>query len=119
MVEQLTHNQLVVGSIPTGPIVTSREDTMIRKLDNIPVRIPGGGMWPPMDVFVNYRLVESTNVERVGWDDAGNMYVVYKGGGLYAYLGVSRQRAVAAAYARSVGRYINSRIKPTFDVVKL
>ena len=92
---------------------------MVKKLDGIPVRIPGGGMFPPMEVFVNFRIVASTNVDRVGWDDARNMYVTYKNGSTYAYMGVSRQRAVAAAYSPSVGRYLNSKVKGSFAAVKL
>jgi len=89
---------------------------MVKKLDGIAVRIPGK---PPADVFVNFRLVDSSNVDRVGWDKARNMYVRFKSGATYVYMGVSRQRAVATAYAKSVGTYLNQRIKPDFDVVKL
>lgn len=88
------------------------------KLDNTSVRIPGDG--PPTIALVNFRLVDSSNVDRVGWDDAGNLYVRFKKSmKTYCYLGVSRQRAVAAAHARSVGKYINERIKPYFEVVEL
>jgi len=47
------------------------------------------------------------------------MIVTYKSGAVYGYLGVSRQRAVAAAYSRSTGKYINRRIKGRFKPVKL
>ena len=63
--------------------------------------------------------VESSNVAKVGWDDAANMFVTYRNGGVYMYRGVSRQRAVAAAHAASAGRYISQRIIPEFDAVKL
>ena len=67
---------------------------------------------------INWRLVESSNVDAVGWDKSGNMYVTFLNGTMYRYIGVSRQRAVAAAYADSVGSYINKKIKPFFKVVK-
>jgi hypothetical protein len=90
----------------------------VRKLDNmlLVIRDETGLRF---DTSVNWRYVESSNVERVGWDNAGNMYVEYQGGSIYVYLGVSRQRAVAAAYAQSVGRYIHRRIKGKFRPLKL
>lgn len=91
----------------------------MKKLDNIPVRIPGGAGFPPQDVFVNFREVESSNVRMVGWDDAGNLYVRFKSGATYVYLGVSRQRAVALAYAKSVGQYLNRVIKSAYDVIQI
>lgn len=73
------------------------------------------------DIFINKRLVESSNVEWVAWPVTGEptMIVQYRGGDVYAYLGVSRQRIVAAAYAESTGKYINEKIKPHFRMVKL
>lgn len=91
---------------------------MIKKLDGQTVRIPTPVGGEPLEAVVNFRVVESTNVDRVGWDEAGNMYVGFKNGTMYVYLGVSRQRAVAAAYARSVGSYIN-RIKGNFESLRL
>jgi hypothetical protein len=70
---------------------------------------------------VRLRDVTSSNVEWVAWPKSGEpaMIVEFKGGARYAYLGVSRQQVVAAAEAESVGKYINERIKPNFEVVKL
>lgn len=69
---------------------------------------------------VRWRFVKSSNVNHIGWDDENNMYVVYKDGDhLYKYKGVSRQRAVAAVHAQSVGQYINKKIKPNFPVTRL
>ena len=72
-------------------------------------------------VRVNARICDSSNVESIAWPTSGEplMLVRYKSGGTYGYLGVSRQRAVAAAYAVSTGRYINSRIKRHFKAVKI
>src|SRR5215831_8547633 len=99
-----------------GSQVKCQRKTMVTKHNNIPVRLPGK---PPQDVFVNFRVVDSSNVMRVGWDDFGNMYVTYLTGNTYVYFGVSRQRAVAAAYAPSVGAFINRRIKGRFPATKL
>jgi hypothetical protein len=91
----------------------------VTKLNNIPVRILRPR--PPKDMFFNFRLVESSNIDRIGWPVTGEplMLVRFKSGMEYAYLGVSRQRAVAAAYATSVGRYINHRIKGRFECRKI
>lgn len=73
-------------------------------------------------ILVNSRIVDSSNVEAIAWPTTGEplMIVKYKGSDmLYGYIGVSRQRAVAAAYAKSTGVYINSRIKGHFEIVKL
>ena len=87
---------------------------MVRKLDHQPIDIGN-----QLDVDVNFRLVDSSNVDRIGWDKFGNMYVLYKSGYLYLYFNVSRQRAVAAAYASSVGRYIHKKIKGKYECHKL
>jgi KTSC domain len=75
----------------------------------------------PRQVFVNVRIVDSSNVESIAWPVTGEplMIVRYKHGGVYGYLGVSRQRCVAAAYSPSVGQYIASKIKGKFKPVKL
>lgn len=83
--------------------------------------IPGGGEMPGAAVECQIRHVKSGNVEWIGWPLSGEpcLIVQFRGGGRYAYLGVSRQQAVAAANASSTGIYINSRIKPFFEVAKL
>ena len=72
-------------------------------------------------VKINARNVNSSNVEWIGWPQTGEplLLVQFTGGARYAYLGVSRQKAVAVAYGRSVGESINKRIKPHHEVVKL
>jgi hypothetical protein len=65
--------------------------------------------------------LDSSNVEWLGWPVTGEplMVVEFKGHARYAYIGVTRQKAVAMAYAPSVGRYLNERIKPHYEVVRL
>lgn len=58
-----------------------------------------------------YLVRDSSNVKYVGWDRCGNMLVWFKTG-VYRYDGISRQRAVAAARAKSVGKYVHHQIKP-------
>lgn len=91
----------------------------VKKLDNVPVMDRSGGL--PSVVFVNFRLVASTNVDRVGWPVSGEplMIVEFKSGERYGYLGVPRQKVVACANAESVGRYLNTKIKPFYKAVKL
>lgn len=69
-----------------------------------------------------WREVKSSNIRRIGWIDEG-MVVEYHNGGVYLYLGVSIQRAVATSlrgkYGQSVGKYINGIIKQDYRYVKL
>lgn len=79
------------------------------------------------EVDLEVRLVQSSNVEWVGWPKTGEpmMVVSFKHGGRYAYLGASRQQAVALATAitgtnaKSIGTYLNQVIKPRYEAVKL
>lgn len=73
---------------------------------------------------IRWRRVDSSNVEAVGWDRARGMYVRFRSGVVYRYANVSRQRAVACAhyrdvYGRSVGHYLNARVKPRFDCTRI
>ena len=77
---------------------------------------------PPAYERLNIRVIDSSNVEWVGWPSSGTplMIVKYiKNEKLYGYIGVTRQRAVAAAYADSTGSYINKRIKGSYRPVIL
>lgn len=87
----------------------------VRKKNSITVIGPDGNV----DLMV--RDIDSSNVDWIGWPVSGEplMVVEFKGGARYAYLGVSRQQAVAASWATSTGQYINKRIKPKHKVVKL
>lgn len=102
---------------PSASESEGSKNVQVTKLDNIVTPISDGTS--RIDVIINWRYVESSNVKRVGWDKHGNMYVEYLSGDCYAYMGVSRQRAVATAYSNSVGRYINRKIKKHFRPVKL
>jgi hypothetical protein len=68
---------------------------------------------------IQWREVDSSNVARIGWDSRNRLYVEFKHGGTYMYDGVSRQRAVAIARVKSVGRYISKSIVPNFEAVKI
>jgi hypothetical protein len=67
------------------------------------------------------RMIDSSNIEWIGWPAmaADLMFVQFKGGSRYVYSGVSRQKAVAAAYAVSSGEYLERKIKPHYEVLKL
>lgn len=87
--------------------------------------------------MITWRPVDSSNVVQVGWPKPGLdlydfqggdlvgvyeriMLVRFKNGQAYAYLGVSRQRAVfIATRCTSVGSYINNVIKPTFPSLRV
>jgi len=79
----------------------------------------------PAQEEIRWRDVDSSNVRKVGWDKDGNMYVLFRDTSLngtstlYMYRSVPRQRVVAAARAKSVGKYINEHIKPHHPAVKI
>lgn len=68
---------------------------------------------------ITWRDVESTNVAAIGWDRGRRLYVQYKSSAVYLYPGVSRQRAVACARAKSVGAYVAAHIKPHYEAIKV
>lgn len=79
-----------------------------------------------MTATIRWREVPSSNVRAVGWPSTGEplMLVRFKSGKVYGYSGCSRQRAVALAYRRklwdrSIGSYINNRIKGKFGVYRI
>ena len=69
------------------------------------------------------RIIESSNIVWIGWPERPThtplMFVEFKGGGRYVYLGVTRQRATACAYAESTGSYFAKKIKGKFECIKL
>jgi hypothetical protein len=72
---------------------------------------------PRTKVWHGYNINDSSNVLAVMWVKEG-MVVRFKSDTAYLYKGVSRQRAVACARAKSVGVYINKVIKPNFEAVR-
>ena len=73
----------------------------------------------PTDLSVRgYHVTDSSNVTFVGWVSTG-MLVRFKDDTWYLYCGVTRQRCVAASMARSVGQYINKKIKPRYAATRL
>jgi hypothetical protein len=92
---------------------------VLAKLDGVAVTLPAEGVWPEQQVNVNFRQVSSSNIDQVGWDRFRTMYVRFKSGALYLYPGVSRQRAVACAYAASVGQYLNKKVKKKFECIRI
>ena len=65
----------------------------------------------PLPDTIAWVDVESSNVARVGWDDGDMMYIEYIHGNVYRYHPMSRQKAVACAHAKSVGRFVNKEIR--------
>lgn len=65
--------------------------------------------------------IVSSNIEWIGWPKDGEplMVVQFKSGFRYGYLPVSRQQAVAAAYAPSTGKYLHEKIMGIKKVVQL
>ena len=61
---------------------------------------------------ISWRMVQSSAVEAVGWDDQRHAFVLYRHRGLYMYGAISRQKVVACATAPSVGRYLNEKVVP-------
>ena len=58
--------------------------------------------------------VDSSNVERVAYDDNSHtLCVKFRSGGLYTYSGVDRENYLHFIGAESVGRYLNNVIKAT------
>jgi len=68
------------------------------------------------------RMINSSNIRWIGWPEKGNqplMFVEFKDGSRYVYFGVTRQRAVHAAFAESSGEYLAKKIKGEYEYLKL
>lgn len=79
-------------------------------------------MTQPASQIVWRKTPDSSNVEAVGWTKSGygrSMFIRFKGGSVYCYLGVSRQRVVAASRATSVGKYVHKHIIPNFKALRV
>jgi len=73
------------------------------------------------EIAFNWHEIESSNVAWIGWPVTGEplMIVQYHSGAYYGYIGVPRQKAVAAANAVSTGSYINRNIRGKYRPVRL
>jgi len=67
---------------------------------------------------LRWKTVDSTNVEAVAYDKDG-LYIKFHHGSIYRYPGVSRQRAVACRCSGSVGQYVNRKIIPNYEAIKI
>lgn len=84
------------------------------------VKFPTAGRQRNPAEYIRWRQTPaSSNVLAVGWDDDMHLYAQFKGGSIYLYEGVSRQRAVACSLSRSVGRYFHEKIKPFYKAIKV
>jgi KTSC domain len=72
-------------------------------------------------VAMRVRWVQSSNIDWIGWPKSGEplMVVQFSSKDRYGYLGVSRQKAVACAFAKSTGKFLNDRIKPHYEAVRI
>lgn len=87
--------------------------------------IPHGRVRKDIKGLHGYAIADSSNVLYVGWIPGDVMVVWYgkprypESTTVYEYTEVPRQKVVAAALAPSVGTYINRRIKPHHQAVKV
>lgn len=62
--------------------------------------------------------VSSSNVGAVGYQDE-TLYVEFLNGGYYKYIGVPEHEYNNLLSAESVGKYLNSNIKPIYPVERI
>lgn len=68
------------------------------------------------EVKIDYRGVKSSNVDKVGYDEATKtLGVVFKNGGAYHYADVPKSVYDALLAADSVGAYIHAHVKGRFS----
>lgn len=61
--------------------------------------------------------VESSNIAALGYDpEQKKLAVRFKNGGVYEYLRVSKKLHEEMVAALSLGKFLNQRIKPFFEV---
>jgi hypothetical protein len=66
------------------------------------------------------RLVNSSSVRSVGYDLAsGTLEVEYVSGSVYQYLEVPQPTYAGLMAASSIGNYVNTEIKPYFEVAEV
>lgn len=78
---------------------------------------------PEGPIPLNIRRIDSSNIEWIGWPKAKGsadiMVVSFGDASRYIYFGVTRQKAVACAYAESSGVYLNREIKGKHGCLKV
>ena len=67
---------------------------------------------------INFVKVESSNIEKVGHDNE-DLYVTYKSGNTYKYLGVPKEVYNNLLESESKGRFMNSAIKENYKYTKV
>lgn len=68
---------------------------------------------------INMVKVESSNIHSVGYDGEEEvLYVKFRSGATYAYLGVPERKAMALLEAPSKGEYFADNIKDKYEFVK-
>ena len=65
------------------------------------------------------KKVESSNIESVGFDASGELFVKYKGGTLYKYKNVPEKLVEDFMKAESKGKFMNSQIKNKYEYEKV
>lgn len=66
------------------------------------------------------KTVNSSNINSVGYDGARKVLEVeFKNGGVYQYDGVPQDLADAFVQADSLGRFLQTRIKPVFPMKRV
>ena len=69
---------------------------------------------PEGTILLKCRFIRSSNVKWIGWPrtvvQSPLLFVEFNDGLRYVYLDVTRQQAVAAAYAESTGKYLAEHI---------
>ena len=69
---------------------------------------------------MNMELVDSSSVTRVGYDEAtADLKIEYRNGWEYLYAGVPENVFEDLLSAKSVGRFVNTQIKPKYAYTAL
>jgi hypothetical protein len=64
--------------------------------------------------------VSSTSVVSVGYDsERAELEIEFVGGGVYRYLDVPPETAIELLRAESIGRFVNSRVKPVHACMRV
>ena len=64
-----------------------------------------------------WQHVESSAIDAIAYDPARReLFVRFSGGAEYAYRGVPPEEVAALLAAESIGTFVNTRIKPRYEV---